>query len=754
MTRKATVPIVLTSGLRYMVVILAVAPCCAAAEFSVPNAGFEEGQETTAAHWSWWSRTKSGTAERTRSECHGGVYSVCLRHDGDRDWCYSNDRRFEVRPGQTYLASAWVKVRAGQVALSAVALNRDKTLKWDIGSDGSKAGRWTRLEAFVEVPESCDRIYLRFGGNGIVTAWVDDVAFVPFQRQNRSKPKVLGYAAQRVRERMDRGLVAVRKGPAELYIGWRLLQNDPEDVAFNVYCRRGQEVHRVNEKPIRQTTDFVDNTACTPAADNATYFVRPVVNGKEGPASAEVGVVSAKDRGYVSIRLQGNYRVQKIGIGDLDGDGRYDYVVKQPADNIDPYEQYWKRSPDTYKLEAYDHDGKFLWRYDLGWAIEQGIWYSPYLVYDLDGDGKAEVAVKTGEGDPRGPDGRVQSGPEYLTILDGMTGRPITRVDWPSREPFDSYNYASRNQMCVAYLDGKTPCLIVERGTYNYITVVAYEYHNRHLRELWRWDNKREPRRYWGQGAHTMHAADIDGDGRDEIILGSAVLDDNGTALWSTGLGHPDSVYVGQIDPSLPGLQIYYNLETHNPRNGMCLVDARTGKILWGHDQPTIHIHSQGMCSPIDPTYPGCQCYGGERDFKEKRWLRDRKGNVISTRDMGGLAVHSAYWDADPHRRIIHGSRIAKYQGPALTPKLEGSFVAVADILGDWREEIVTTLPGELRIYTTTIPARDRRPCLMQDPIYRLDVVAATMGYYQVPMTSYDLAAQKQRAENGRRESP
>ena len=118
MTRKATVPIVLTSGLRYMVVILAVAPCCAAAEFSVPNAGFEEGQETTAAHWSWWSRTKSGTAERTRSECHGGVYSVCLRHDGDRDWCYSNDRRFEVRPGQTYLASAWVKVRAGQVALS------------------------------------------------------------------------------------------------------------------------------------------------------------------------------------------------------------------------------------------------------------------------------------------------------------------------------------------------------------------------------------------------------------------------------------------------------------------------------------------------------------------------------------------------------------------------------------------------------------------------------------------------------------
>ena len=199
-----------------------------------------------------------------------------------------------------------------------------------------------------------------------------------------------------------------------------------------------------------------------------------------------------------------------------------------------------------------------------------------------------------------------------------MTGRPVTRTEWPSREPFGSYNYASRNQMCVAYLDGKTPSLVVERGTYNYITVAAYQYRKGRLRELWRWDNKHEPRRYWGQGAHIMHAADVNGDGRDEIILGSAVLASDGKALWSTGLGHPDSVYVGHIDPSLPGLQIYYNLETHNPRNGMRTVNARTGKILWGYDKPTVHIHSQGMCSPLDPKLPGCQCYGGERDFKEK----------------------------------------------------------------------------------------------------------------------------------------
>ncbi len=211
--------------------------------------------------------------------------------------------------------------------------------------------------------------------------------------------------------------------------------------------------------------------------------------------------------------------------------------------------------------------------------------------------------------------------------------------------------------------------------------------------------------------------------------------------LWSTGLGHPDSVYVGHIDPSLPGLQVYYNMETNNLRNGMCLVDARNGKILWGYDQPTSHIHSQGMCSPIDPSLPGCQCYGGERDSPDKRWLRDCKGNVISTEDLGGLEIRTAYWDADPHRALVRKTEIAKYRGRTLPPRVEGSVIAVADVQGDWREEIITTLPGELRIYSTTIPAVDRRACLMQDPLYRMDVVTASQGYYHVPMTSYDLAS-------------
>lgn len=559
-----------------------------------------------------------------------------------------------------------------------------------------------------------------------------------------SGAKVSGYATTRIRERIDRGVVAVRTSPTTVYVGWRQLDDDKAGAAFNVYRRIASgKPEKVNREPIRATTDFVDSAA--PGGQCISYCVRAVHGADEGPASPEAAAVTSPgNSACLKIPLgDGKTTVQKIGLGDLDGDGHTDFVLKTPKNNIDPYEKYWSRSPDTYKLEAYRHDGKRLWQVDLGWAIERGIWYSPYLVYDFDGDGRAEVAVKTGEGDPRDPDGRVQTGPEYLTILDGRTGKPITHVNWIPREPFGTYNFASRNQLGVAHLDGKTPCILMERGTYTAILLVAYEFHGGKLRELWRWDNRNESRKFRGQGAHWMHAADVDGDGRDEVAIGSAVIDDDGTALWCTGLGHPDHFYLGKIDPARPGLQIYYGIESRNKRNSMCLVDARTGTILWGHDEPTTHIHSSGLCADIDPAYPGSECYSGERDFKDKRWLRSAQGKVISTKDLGGLSPRSAYWDADRQRELVVGSRIRKYGAAEPLARIEGDLVAVIDLLGDWREEILTSVPGELRIYTTTIPAEDRRTCLLQDPVYRTDVALAAMGYYQVPMTSYDPATGK-----------
>lgn len=723
----------------------------APAEVAVPNPGFEAGDGTRAANWSWWSRQHRGSAERVRGERHTGQYAVHVRHEDDADWALTNSGRLAVRPGQTLEATARVRVKTGQVTLAVVALGKGKPLQWDIGSPGSNTARptegaaWVELLSVVEVPEGCDQVYVRLVGKGHTDLRVDDVTLARRDLSPAVRPRVQGHAKQRIRERLDRGLVAVRASSGRVHLSWRLLETDAPATAFNVYRQVSGKADKVNARPLTGTTDFLDGSA--PAGQDLLYQVCPVIGTEEADRSESVRVRDAReDAGVLAIPLQGKVVAQKVAVADLDGDGRYDYVLKQPEGNIDPYEKYWSRSPDTYKLEAYRADGRFLWRYDLGWSIERGIWYSPYVVFDLDGDGKAEVAVKTGEGDPRGPDGRVQTGPEYLTILDGLTGRPLTRVDWPSRDIFQgpgAYNYASRNQLCVAYLDGKTPCLIVERGTYNAIIVAAYTFHNGQLREVWRWDNRRELRRYWGQGAHTLQAADIDHDGRDEVILGSAALDDNGTSLWSTGLGHPDAAYVGKIDPDRPGLQIYYNIETRSKRNGMCLVDAATGRLLWGHDQPTVHIHAQGLCSDLDPDQPGSECYGGERDDKAARWLWSSRGRVLAREDLGGLSPLAVHWGAVPQRQLLRGGRLTPYRGKPLPGRIQGRVVAVADVLGDWREEVISCVPGELRVHSTTIPAADRRVTLMQDPLYRLNVVSASTGYYQVPMTGYHLATGK-----------
>lgn len=613
-------------------------------------------------------------------------------------------------------------------------------------------------------------------------------------------------------ERLDRGLIAQPAPGGKVHLSWRLLASDPRDVAFDLYrrrcdsasgdsaasdpaparpnsraigrisvgaggggasfglsgvlggaaedadedARRETETDRaaplkLNKTPITATTDFVDSDA--EVGVEYVWTLHVVGGAKSGPAVASVRAVpSADPKPYRAIRLDGDHTFQKVAVADLDGDGAYDFVIKQPNENVDPYAApgYWKRSTGTYKLEAYRADGKFLWRHDLGWSIEQGIWYSPYVVYDLDGDGKAEVAVKTGEGDPRDDDGRVQTGPEYLTILDGQTGKPRVRTAWLSREGFgeglSGYNYASRNQLAVAYLDGRHPSLIVLRGTYNRMKAAAYQLEGDRLVEQWRWDNQGMPREWQGQGAHWTHAADLDGDGRDELVLGSCVLDDDGKPLWTTGLGHPDHAYVGDLDPSRPGLEIYYGIETRRPRDGMCMVDAATGKILWGIDEPTRHVHSYGMASDIDARYPGCECYSADTDANKKfalGLLHSAKGELIARENLGGFGPRVVWWDADPQRELILGRNVCKYGRTETTlARFEGQYVATVDLWGDWREEIIVSTPGELRVYTTTIPANDRCVCLMQDRLYRMDTVAGAMGYYQVPMPSRNLDAE------------
>lgn len=568
--------------------------------------------------------------------------------------------------------------------------------------------------------------------------------------KHEEKHNVTGWAKHRVEEKINRGMIVVATSEDKVYLGWRLLKSDPKETAFNIY--RSVEDNtpvRLNKKPITTTTDFVDEQPVLEG--EVLYWVKPVAEGTEFKACEKVQFKAdaAKKLHYSSIKFEGDYRPQRIAVADLNGDSVYDFVIKQPSRGIDPAYQA-DTTGLTYKLEAYLADGTFLWRKDLGLGIEPGIWYSPYIVYDFDGDGRAEVAVKTAPEDVRESDGRVRKGPEWCSILNGMTSDEITRADWPLRDPrLGDYNRTNRNQMGIAYLDGKTPCLLVARGTYKLMMVDAYQYHNKKLQRLWHWEGDDEDPVIRSQGAHGMHSADVDGDGRDEVVLGSVVLDDNGTALWSTGYGHPDKCFVTDVDPTCPGLEVFYAVEpSRNDGNGVCLVDACTGETVWNIGKRTYHV-GDGMVADIDPSLPGLECFatedpkGGSRD----RYMFSAGGKRIGVKVDVPDCRNWIFWDGDLLRETFDYSRrrrnwllnIVKYKGAVLTSGIEGRIIMIADILGDWREELITTLAGELRIYTTTIPANDRRVCLMQDAVYRAEVTHRSMGYEQSPVTGYYL---------------
>ena len=538
--------------------------------------------------------------------------------------------------------------------------------------------------------------------------------------------------------RAPRGVVALPNETASVTVSWRLLASDAEHTAFHVYRRdiyAETEYGRVTSAPLTGGTTFIDKTVRP--GSSYRYRVHALVSGREVPSS-DLAYVTATDwhRPYVSIALAGTYTPQSAGFGDLDGDAVLDYVIKQPAFNTDPYhrERYWRRSPEPFKLEAYNGvNGKLMWRYDMGWAIETGVWYSPFVVYDIDRDGAAEVYTKAGEGDPREIDGRVVEGPEYLVKIDGRTGKETARTPWHSREGWSEYNRSQRHMLAVAYLDGRTPSLIMQRGTYDLMKTAALD---KDLKPIWNRE-ARNPHKLAGPGTHGLITAHVDEDGRDELVLGATALNEDGTVLWDTGLGHPDPCYVADIDPRRPGLEIFFGIEPRRAAGGVSLASARDGRMLWSYDQPTRHVHSKGMIGDIDPTHDGIEMYAGEQDGSQY-WLYAADGTRLSDKSFGTLSPLAVWWDDDPQKEVLVDKRLFKYPDTTVM-QIEGRALAIADVFGDWREEIVTALPGELRIYSSTGASGWRRPWLMEDRLYRLGVVAGSMGYYREPQLSSPL---------------
>jgi hypothetical protein len=504
------------------------------------------------------------------------------------------------------------------------------------------------------------------------------------------------------------------------------------------------------------STNLIDAAAPTDKAN--VWFVRAVSRGRELASSETAALAPNRVR---SIKLQGDYQFNRVGICDLDGDGVFDYVIKQPGagHGLDPGTI--RPSADTFKLEAYNgRSGAFMWRYDLGWNMNMGVWWTPFITGDFDGDGKAEVALKmapyaaTKEEAVIAEGGFVLEGPEYLVVLNGMTGKEIARADWiergdPARWGDTRGNRVNRNQIGAAKLDGKRLSILAARGTYTFMYVDAWNLVGGKLVKTWRWfgDDTTPPVR--GQGAHGMHVYDVDGDGREEVALGSVVIDDNGKTLWTNRLGHPDVFYMADIIPERPGLEIAYGYEDRQPINGLQVADARTGEMIWGHPKPTVHIHDWGMFADIDPANPGYEFYGAEQKRELGQFLYSaRDGKLLSTADLGSITLNPVYW-LDGPQKVYNVFRysgnttvLQKYNDPAPVDTLDGRIVAIADVIGDWREELILTHNGELRIATTTVPSTSRHVTLMQDPLYRNDVAHASMGYFYPPNTSVPLFPQ------------
>ena len=609
-------------------------------------------------------------------------------------------------------------------------------------------------------------------------------------------------AGQRQMENLGRGMIAVNQGDSKVFVSWRMLGTDPDSIAFNLYrATNGGKAVKLNHQPIADVTSFVDEKADLTKSNS--YFVRPVLNRREQEASKAFTLpANAPARQYLSIPLQTpqGYAPNDASAGDLDGDGEYEIVIHMAGrgrDNSQP------GMTDPPILQAYKLDGTLLWTINLGKNIREGAHYTQFMVYDLDGDGRAEVACKTADGtvdgkgkvigdanaDYRMPEGSVVkvrnrsgqeeqrsmtgyilSGPEYLTIFDGLTGAALATTNYiPPRHPTKLNptteelaavwgdgvgNRADRFLACIAYLDGKRPSLVMTRGYYTRAVLAAWNWRDGKLTNVWTFDSDDGTpgnQAYRGQGNHNLTVTDVDGDGKDEIIFGACVIDDNGKGLYSTGLGHGDALHVTDLDPARPGLEVF-DIQERFDDAGASFRDARTGEIIWKKASvqagPDGEGPGRGLALDIDPRHKGYESWVRGAGI---RGLFNAKGEKISDATPRSCNF-GVFWDGDVLSELLDRNYIAKWNwtdgsettlltaegctsnnGTKATPALS------ADLLGDWREEVIwrTTDNKELRIYTTTIPTQHRFYTFMHDPQYRLSIAWQNVAYNQPPHTSF-----------------
>lgn len=596
-------------------------------------------------------------------------------------------------------------------------------------------------------------------------------------------------------ERLGRGVVAYRSGQKVL-VSWRTLPSDKPGEAFNVY-RNGK---RLNAQPLTQGgTLFADEA---PLAQGAVYTV-------EGGGCKETFTLPANTPdGYLAIPLappaDGTtavpYSANDATVADVDGDGEYEIILKwEPANARDNSQA---GMTDPVYVDCYRIDGTRLWRICLGRNIRAGAHYTQILAYDFDGDHRAEVMMKTADGTIDGTGrvigdstadwrcrdehtnryGRIMSGPEYLTVFSGLTGAALKTVPYvPDRGPDGCWgdNYGNRSERylaALAFLDGKHPSAVFCRGYYARTALAAWRWDGTDLRLQWYYDTNPQPQQTAladslhltnhaqpddaGQGNHNLRVADVDGDGCDEIVYGALCVDHDGQTLYNTHLGHGDAIHLVAV----PKTNRLYIWDVHeNRRDGSELRDAATGQIIF--QRKADYDVGRGMAADIDSTHYGPEVWSANVpltspfDSAATQALRSQDVDYSDVRrGAARLSCNFAiWWDGGLTRQLLDHETVTRYNAATKTVDVvqhfDGRFnnstkstpCLSADILGDWREEVVVrnAESTELRIYLTPFATSHRVPCLMTDPPYRASVAAENVAYNQPPELGYYLGPDK-----------
>ena len=581
-------------------------------------------------------------------------------------------------------------------------------------------------------------------------------------------------------EKLGRGVVAFRSGEREAVVTWRYRMQDPTNLAFNVY-RDGQ---LLNAQPLAGATFYKDTTF--DPVKGGIYSVVPVLGqwqskhparGWRIPPSAPVGHIRLKVEPPPPWKNPDEperdpypYLANDCSVGDLDGDGEFELVVKWSACGRDN-SHFGRTAPVFY--DGYDmYAQNRIWRLTPGKNVRSGPHYDDFMVFDLDGDGIAEIAMRTSDGAVDGSgkvigdaqadhvdsDGQIRTAPEFLTLFSGRDGRVLANVpydpaygggaEW-SNVGRDSHNRGFRFLSCVAYLDGVHPSLVMCRGYYDRSVLTAWDWDGRRLTRHWQFDSWQEPWKsqgYSGQGNHNLRVGDVDFDGRDEIIYGQMVVDDDGRGLYTTRLGHGDAINLIQLSPDHKGLQVWTCLESGE--HGLCLREAGTGKVL--NRVTSFRDTPRAVAADIDPEFPGTEFWGPAH---EGFYTADMESRGKRHKGCWPGLSFLVWWTGDMTRSWLGGGKIGGYSAKKgrrfIIRELEGGCVNngskdnpcfSGDILGDWREEIILRNaqdPRELRLYVSDLPTEYRFWTFLQDPVYRISLATESSGYNQPPQPGF-----------------